>query len=357
MAQALIDVGDGTLILPPPKTPAAPLPPAAPAPSLPPAESIGGVPVAQAVTIATVDASPTSAPPVSTGPAATEELGGVSAAQAEQIATDYGLPAPDDGSGSSITVGDVAAIDDLDESAEIADANDPDLTDLEEWDFEDPFGVQLLSADNQPLKGGGALSAITQACSDYGVDPLAAIANAIHEGAGGTVGDGGIAYGPFQDHLQVAGRPFAGVGTGYDPVINAWAWGVNGIRYCVRAMVNGSPSAKGLTGHAAVYAIVYGFEKPGEEAAAYKTRAAEYDHLVKLGSGWAAYAAPLFAGPVTGGAVDTTPITQGSPVLAPSPPAGVVTQWRGLVDVFAKEIPAEGDNVGGLSQSLVGVFK
>jgi hypothetical protein len=260
-----------------------------------------------------------------------------------------------DVTGTDALGGDVGDTDDLAVAAAIANANKPDLTNLLAWDFIDPFGIQTLGVSNPALKGGGALSAIAQACSDYGVDALAAIADALHEGANGGIGDGGLAYGPFQDHLtEYADRPMYGKGRN-NPTVNAWAWSENGIRYSVRAMVNGRPSAKGLRGHPAVYAIVYGYEQPADEPGAYKTRAAEYDRLVSLGAGWAAYAAPKFAGPAAGGAVDTTPITGGS--SSSYAPAGVTAQWRQLVDTFKLTVPAQSDSLDSLAKSLVEVFR
>lgn len=335
MARALIDVGDGTLIAAPPKTPDEPLPVASPPPALPPAAPSSGVP---------------SPPPVVAPGHALIDVGDGT----------YIAPPPSQAyidAGGAVTPGAADAIDDYDEASAIADANDPDLTDLLEWDFADPFGIQLLSADTQPLKGGGAISAIAQACSSYGVDPLAAVADALHEGASGAVGDSGTSYGPFQLHKGGALPAQFNNKPDYSPVTNAWAWSLNGIQYAVRGMVNGHPSAKGLKGHSAVAAIVNGFERPADKKGAYKTRAAEYDHLVSLGGDWAKYAAPLFKGPVTGGAVDTTPIKGSAGTDKPYVPAGVNAQWRGLVDVFGSQIPAEHDNVAGLSQSLVGVFK
>lgn len=260
-----------------------------------------------------------------------------------------------DVTGNDAAGGDVGDTDDLAIAAAIANSNRPDLSNLLSWDFLDPFGIQTLGVSNPTLKGGGALSAIAQACSDYGVDAIAAIADALHEGANGGIGDGGLAYGPFQDHLtEFADRPFYGKGRN-NLTVNAWAWSENGIRYSVRAMVNGRPSAKGLRGHPAVYAIVYGYEKPADEAGAYKTRAAEYDRLVQLGSGWAAYAAPKFAGPAAGGGVDTTPITGTS--SGDYAPAGVNGQWRQLVDTFKLTVPAQSDSLDSLAKSLVEVFR
>lgn len=251
--------------------------------------------------------------------------------------------------------GAVGSTGDLAEAAAIANANRPDMSDLLEWELNDPFAFGTLSVTNPPLKGGGALSAIAQASSDYGVDGLAVVADALHEGASGAIGDGGLAYGPFQDHLtEFSGRPFYGKGRD-NPVVNAWAWSENGIRYSVRQMATGSPSARGLRGHAAVYAIVYGYERPADRAGAYRTRAAEYDKLIRLGSSWPAYAAPLFHGPLAGGGVDKTPIV--TVPVAPYRPAGVVAQWRGLVDVFKDDVPKQHARVKSLSDSLVEVFR
>lgn len=245
---------------------------------------------------------------------------------------------------------------DFAEAQRIALANDPDLFDLEPFELVDPFGLQFDALTNQPLKGGGALTEIAQACSTLGVDPLAAIANALHEGAGGAIGDQGTAYGPFQIHATDGRLPeFAKKGKN-DPTVNAWAWSANGLDYAVRSMVAGKPSARGLRGHAAVYAIVYGFERPADEKGAYKTRAAEYDHLVSLGSGWPQYAAPLLLGPVKGGAVDTVPIKAGGANGSVYVPAGVNAQWRQLVDFFATGAPRRHAAVKSFAASLKGVF-
>lgn len=352
---------------PPPQLAPAPPPPQL-APALPPGQFDPALLAAAGVTAeqaAAADAAGIAAAAGAAALMAGEGSAGIAAAAQAAGATDsvvqalldLGIPditslvvgGPGSGGGS---VGDT---DDLDASAAIANANTPDLSNLLSWELDDPFGERTLASTNPTLKGGGALSAIAQACSDYGVDAIAAIADALHEGANGGIGDGGLAYGPFQDHLtEFADRPFYGKGRN-NAVVNAWAWSDNGIRYSVRAMVNGRPSAKGLHGHPAVYAIVYGYEKPGDEAGAYKTRAAEYDHLVSLGSGWAQYAAALFAGPAAGGATDTNPIA--GTTAAPFQPAGVVTQWRGVVNVFRLTVPAKHAQAKALGSSLVEVFR
>lgn len=365
---------------PPPPAPAAPVTPPyfllnpvpAPPPQLPPASASSGVTpellaaagvtpeqyaeAEAAATYAAAGAAALLAGQGSAGIASAEQAAGAPDSVVQAV-LDLGIPdisqlvvtgtGGDDGS-----VGDT---DDLDASAALANANAPDLSNLPPWELDDPFGERTLAAANPVLKGGGALTAIAQACVDYGVDPMAAIADALHEGANGGIGDGGLAYGPFQDHLtEFPGRPFYGKGRN-NPVVNAWAWTANGIRYSVRAMVNTSPSAKGLLGHAAVYAIVYGYERPADKPGAYKTRAAEYDHLVKLGKGWPSYAADLMHGPAAGGATDTKPITGGSSTAYK--PAGVVAQWRDFVNVFRLTVPAKHSAAQSWDSTLVGVFK
>jgi hypothetical protein len=346
--------------------PAPPLPTTTAAPAAPTVsstEELGGVSVTQALQIAqnylapSVPAAPT-APVVPTvgGPSPTEELGGVGVTQAVQIALDFYAQTAAIAAGQGVGIGGGATGSDQDWAAAglIANANAPDLSDLPGWTLVDPFGDRTLAAANPPLKGGGALSSIAQHCADYGVDTLAAVANVLHEGWQGAIGDGGLAYGPFQDHLtQYADRPFYGKGAN-NAAVNAWAWSDNGIAYAIRSMVNGRPSAKGLTGHPAVYAIVYGFEQPADEKGAYKTRAAEYDKLVKLGSGWAQYAAPLLAGPVGGGGVDTVPIATG-PAATGSVPAAPIARWQDLTSYLARDWPSagidlvtHGDNIASL---------
>ena len=335
MAGALIDVGDGTLIAPPPAAPAP-----APTPAPPPPTSSG---------------SPTAPIPRILPGQVFIDLGdllGPSQLIPAPPSTQAAGGATPTGGGASGVVGDTA---DLAAAAAVALANAPDLVNLPPFTLDDPFGMQFLEVNNPPLKGGAALSAIAQACSDYGVDALAAVADALHEGADGGMGDGGLAYGPFQDHLtEFADRPFYGKGRD-NRTVNAWAWSENGIRYSVRAMVNGSPSARGLRGHPAVYAIVYGYERPADRAGAYKTRAAEYDGLVDRGSEWASYAAPFFKGPAAGGGVDSSPLAPSS--SSAYKPAGVTTQWRGLVDVFKIGVPHQRERVNSLAKSLVEVFR
>lgn len=352
---------------PPPAVPVAP-----PPPQLPPASA--APPIADAllqaagVTREQVDAANAAAAVAAASMAALlEGQGSVGIAQAAQSA---GAPESVTDAILALGVPDITSLlldatagaddavtgtDDLADVERLAAGNLPDLAGLPPFDLVDPFGERTLAAANPPLKGGGALASMVQAAADYGIDALAVVANALHEGATGAVGDGGLAYGPFQDHLtEFSGRPFYGKGRN-NPVVNSWAWSDNGLRYSVRQMAAGTPSARGLRGHQAVYAIVYGYERPADRPGAYRTRAAEYDHLVKLGGGWPKYAADLLKGPVAGGGVDTTPI-KGEPA-EPVRPAGVVTQWRGLIGVLKTDLPKQHARVNSLSKSLVEVFR
>ena len=84
----------------------------------------------------------------------------------------------------------------------------------------------------------------------YGLDPAAVLAVAGAEGMGGGVGDGGTSFGPFQLHIGGA------LPRGKD---RAWAESPAGIDYALRQI---AAVARGLTGRAAVEAIVRRFERP-----------------------------------------------------------------------------------------------
>ena len=84
-----------------------------------------------------------------------------------------------------------------------------------------------------------------------GLDPNAVLAVATVEGGfSGAIGDSGTSYGPFQ--LHVGGALPAGKS-------NAWARSKAGIDYALNSIAG---VAKGLTGKAAISAIVTKFERP-----------------------------------------------------------------------------------------------
>jgi len=98
----------------------------------------------------------------------------------------------------------------------------------------------------------------------FGVDPAAALAVATQEGWGGTVGDGGLAYGPWQDHFtEFTGRgPWFGFGRNNQQV-QAWAWSNEGIDEALREMA-ASKGVQGASGYNAVQNIAHYFERPAE---------------------------------------------------------------------------------------------
>jgi len=102
-------------------------------------------------------------------------------------------------------------------------------------------------------------SLITQEAQRAGLDPRAVIAVAGQEGLGGGVGDQGTSFGPFQLHW---GGAMPARYRGNRAASAAFASSPAGIRYAVRQM----GAARGLTGRAAVNAIVRGFERPADPA-------------------------------------------------------------------------------------------
>jgi hypothetical protein len=91
----------------------------------------------------------------------------------------------------------------------------------------------------------------------YGLDPMAVLAVAAQEGLGGGVGDNGTSFGPWQMHIGGALPNWVGAkGAAF---AQKWAWSPAGIDYALRQMAQ---VARGLTGNAAIQAIVTRFERP-----------------------------------------------------------------------------------------------
>jgi hypothetical protein len=89
----------------------------------------------------------------------------------------------------------------------------------------------------------------------YGLDTRAVLAVAGVEGLGGGVGDSGTSFGPFQ--LHVGGALPKGKS-------RAWAESPAGIEYALQKIAT---VARGLTGQAAIKAIVTRFERPAAPGA------------------------------------------------------------------------------------------
>lgn len=99
---------------------------------------------------------------------------------------------------------------------------------------------------------------VDQVAPKYGLDPAAVLAVASQEGLGGGIGDQGTSFGPWQLHAGGALPPqeYGGPGSAQT---NRWAWSTSGVDYALAQM---SQAAQGLSGVAAIEAIVTGFERP-----------------------------------------------------------------------------------------------
>lgn len=204
-----------------------------------------------------------------------------------------------------------------------------------------------------PLAHKAAFDAIVAACDLYGIEAKAACADGLHEGFHGGIGDGGTAYGPWQEHLT-DGRIWQIAGLApYDDRVQRWAWSAKGIEHGVKGMADDSPSARGLHGHEAVHAIVYGFERPRDEAGAYVTRAREYDHLVSLGAAWEAYVIANLIGTGLPGA-PTSPLAPIVPSI-PSKATGAAGAWGELMHSIGTKLPGLGKEAKRVGSGLPGV--
>src|SRR5437764_13895083 len=127
----------------------------------------------------------------------------------------------------------------------------------------------VQSADTAAL-----IAYVNERAPQLGIDPAAALATAHVEGWGGTIGDGGHAYGPWQDHLtDFSERPWYGKGTNNQQV-QTWAWSNPGIDYALNQMAT-TGRARGLSGYNAVVAINTYYERaadiPGQIKRAWDT--------------------------------------------------------------------------------------
>jgi hypothetical protein len=144
----------------------------------------------------------------------------------------------------------------------------------------------------------------------YGIDPRAALAVARQEGGlrWGAVGDSGTSYGPFQLHEGGAlprGRNAA------------WANSPSGIAYAVQRMA--ASGARGLTGRAAVEAIVRNFERPADPGSEIARALAAYG-LSGTGSSPAA-ATQAYQNPAGSLAAPAARGPANQPAATPSSPA------------------------------------
>jgi hypothetical protein len=113
----------------------------------------------------------------------------------------------------------------------------------------------------------GLIQYVNDNAARFGLDPAAVLSAARVEGWSGRIGDGGLAYGPWQDHMtEFQNRgPWYGSGKN-NQTVNTWAWTPAGIDQAMTEMA--AAGVKGLSGLAAVHAMIFGFERssdmPGE---------------------------------------------------------------------------------------------
>ena len=122
----------------------------------------------------------------------------------------------------------------------------------------------------------GLIQYVNEHAPSLGLDPAAVLSAARVEGWGGGIGDGGLAYGPWQDHMtEFQGRgPWYGSGRN-NAQVNTWAWSTDGINQAMSEMV--AAGVKGKTGLDALYAMVYGYERPQDKAGEYSLVKRWYD--------------------------------------------------------------------------------
>lgn len=177
----------------------------------------------------------------------------------------------------------------------------------------------------KPLKGMAFVDALWLYAGENNIDPLASAANAMNEGIGGTIGDSGSAYGPWQIHAT-DGRlaRFSGRAAN-DPEVQAWAWSANGIDYAHQSMAKAG--ASGLRGHAAVDRILNYFEQPAERVQNLIRRNASYDILAANSGNVKAYLASLVGGPKLPGMTDASVAA----TISEKTPAGLRNSWSDLM--------------------------
>ena len=141
-----------------------------------------------------------------------------------------------------------------------------------------------MAASTSPIgsENGRAEYIVTEA-GQYGLDAGAVLAVAAQEGLGGTIGDSGSSFGPFQMHVGgeydaavAAGAPAvpaSGATAAQQQAAEAWANSPAGIDYALEQIAG---VAKGQTGDTAITSIVYGFERPTNEPAEVAAATAAY---------------------------------------------------------------------------------
>lgn len=152
----------------------------------------------------------------------------------------------------------------------------------------------------------------------YGLDAAAVLAVASQEGIGGGIGDGGSAFGPWQDHFRMgnrlsdAGRPDL-IGAS-DQALNDFAWSTDGINYVLGQM---GSVAGGMVGLDAIAAIVQNFERPRADLVAGEIAGA-WQAYGSAGGGGGSITLPLIGSVSSGPAVIALLIAAGFIVVVGS---------------------------------------
>lgn len=159
-----------------------------------------------------------------------------------------------------------------------------------------------------------------------GLDLQALLAIASHEGAGGGIGDGGHAFGPFQ--LNDAGGVLTGKLAGLSPEQkNEWAWSPAGIKFAEDGIAK---VASGQHGAQAIQSIASRFERPANVQAEISDALAHYG---KSGA-------------------SRLPMSVGAPVPSPGAPTG-----NSLSPLLGSLIASTNQSLGlGSSPNLAGLF-
>lgn len=215
---------------------------------------------------------------------------------------------------------------------------------------EPPAGIkgELEDEAKHPALHGRAMVDATYAhCQAAKVDPAAMLAVSLHEGASGAIGDSGWAYGPWQDHMtQYKGRPWYGAGRN-NKAVQRWAWSDAGIAYAVRSAA--SAGAAGKTGHSAVHAIVYGYERPAKPAPEFASSVASYDMAHRAHSP-RDYFAEFEVG--VSGEVGPPPGAVPPPAPPKHKPSSAGVGWRELMHTVGRELPARAAQIRANAKKL-----
>jgi len=148
-------------------------------------------------------------------------------------------------------------------------------------------------------------SQIAAMARSRGLDPQAVLAVAGQEGLGGGIGDQGTSFGPFQLHYGGAYPLSAPRGAAAS---QAWAWSPEGVNYALNQIQG---VAGGLSGPAAVSAIVNRFERPADPGSEIRDALGGYGQTrYTLGDMPGSRGVPTIGQPPPSSAVKLIPLTK-----------------------------------------------